>query len=152
MCPYIFSIKCLYRGSQFVVGLNVPGSKLDSQSYWYPQFEAARTNAASTNRFIAPANGNTLFFGGWNGTYAGNLSPEDAWNIDTKMDDGKPAKGKMWAPPLNGYSTTSTNCTNAADATDTNANYLLTNPNKDCQAYYIPMRFAIKSRTYTVLF
>ncbi|MGB1540192.1 MAG: hypothetical protein ACPG80_04470, partial [Rickettsiales bacterium] len=27
------------------------------------------------------------------------LSPEEAWNIDTKLDDGRPGQGSLWAYP-----------------------------------------------------
>lgn len=43
--------------------------------------------------------GNTLYFGtnsaAANPTEAAALRPEEAWNIDTKMDDAMPATGKL---------------------------------------------------------
>lgn len=57
---------------------------------------------------------------------APTMKPEEAWNIDTKLDDGKPALGKI-RPFIN-----STNCTDNATTTVTTASYTLTNSSKDC--------------------
>ncbi len=38
---------------------------------------------------------NTLMLGTTNGTYL--LKPEEYWNLDVKMDDGKPASGKIYS-------------------------------------------------------
>lgn len=48
------------------------------------------------------------------------LSPAELWNIDKKMDDGRPAKGNIIATPWNN------NCTNASAQGDTDAEYSLT--------------------------
>lgn len=45
----------------------------------------------------------------------GFLTSEEAWAIDSKVDDGRPSSGKVMAPWVN--------CTNAADNTDDNAVY-----------------------------
>ncbi len=63
------------------------------------------------------------------------LSPEEAWNIDTKLDDGKPARGKiiakMWADT----------CASADDGSsannDLNASYRLSVTSKECSLYFI---------------
>lgn len=47
-------------------------------------------------------------------------TPEDMWNIDTKIDDGKPAQGKVAAYNF-------ANCTDAANRTDYDADYNLSN-------------------------
>ncbi len=57
------------------------------------------------------------------------LKPEELWNLDTKLDDGKPATGKLWARR---YST----CTNATSVTDTAASYLLTSSSPGCVAIF----------------
>lgn len=68
--------------------------------------------------------------GNWN---AGNfLTPEEAWNIDTKMDDGQPGRGAI-------LGTVSMNCTGIATGTDYNAEYVLTNSAKDCRIDYRPL-------------
>lgn len=54
------------------------------------------------------------------------LKPEEMWNLDTKMDDGKPALGKA-------FTRAATNCTTALTI---NADYLLSEPGKTCGFIY----------------
>lgn len=71
--------------------------------------------------------GNYLQFGAQktDDNYAPALKPEEAWNIDTKLDDGKPATGKViarrWSP-----------CTNATAGVDYAASYKLTSSTIEC--------------------
>ncbi len=84
-------------------------------------------NAGDANWF-AGEYGNRLSFGGFGlaGEPAtGIVSPEEVWNIDTKLDDGKPGAGKI----LVGMRTA---CTDSASATDFNSNYLLTEKARLC--------------------
>lgn len=55
------------------------------------------------------------------------LKPEEAWNIDTKIDDGKPATGKlkMRAPTMS-------QCTDTSTTSTMTANYLLSNTGPSC--------------------
>ena len=53
------------------------------------------------------------------------LKPEEAWNIDTKMDDGLPARGKMI---IRNWST----CTTATASSQLTATYLLTSNSVAC--------------------
>ena len=72
--------------------------------------------------------GNFLVFGGERPTEwpaRPNLKPEEAWNIDTKLDDGLPASGKIV-----GYHWSS--CTTAATNSDVSARYKLTNNSLEC--------------------
>jgi prepilin-type N-terminal cleavage/methylation domain-containing protein len=64
--------------------------------------------------------GNTFYIGGKMGAWEyrnGFLKPEEMWNIDTKMDDGKPASGKIlsfrpsWSAPYTDCATTSVEAT-----------------------------------------
>ena len=122
----------------YTVGTNVPRSKLDASSYWFPQWEG--THSSTFGRFDSTDTyGNTFFFGSYltGSVYRGNLKPEEAWNLDTKMDDGKPARGKVRNPWDASYSASGTACTNAANAAALDADYLLTNPNKDCEAFFL---------------
>jgi len=56
------------------------------------------------------------------------ISPEEMWNLDTKLDDGLPAKGRVWSNPV---------CTNATNAGDTNATYQLTSKSLICTPQFI---------------
>jgi hypothetical protein len=55
----------------------------------------------------------------------GIFLPEEAWNIDTKLDDGKPIAGKVQVQHW-------PQCTNGANPADAAATYLLSSTSKDC--------------------
>lgn len=55
------------------------------------------------------------------------LKPEEVWNIDTKLDDGRPALGAVRGPKMS--SGWAPNCSNANDET---AEYVLSNPARSC--------------------
>jgi prepilin-type N-terminal cleavage/methylation domain-containing protein len=57
------------------------------------------------------------------------FKPEEVWNIDTKLDDGKPGQGLVVAAYWN-------ECTLAASQTDVNVEYDLSNSNEDCAIYF----------------
>ncbi|MBN8543252.1 MAG: prepilin-type N-terminal cleavage/methylation domain-containing protein [Alphaproteobacteria bacterium] len=80
-------------GQNPIIGTNVPGSKLGRAGYslWY------LGNTADSATFFAYPTMNWLHFGGALGNYmlGDALKAEEAWNIDTKMDDGRPAYGGM---------------------------------------------------------
>ncbi|MFZ4125815.1 MAG: type II secretion system protein [Rickettsiales bacterium] len=60
------------------------------------------------------------------------LKPEEAWNIDTKIDDGKPAVGKVVIRAQNGLST----CTTTSSTAIVTADYLLSNSNTACSLLF----------------
>jgi len=57
------------------------------------------------------------------------LTPEEAWNVDVKTDDGLPAQGRMIAKFWG-------TCTLATSATDTSAAYDLTKKTQECSLKY----------------
>lgn len=60
------------------------------------------------------------------------LKPEEAWNIDTKLDDGKPATGKvmpLWQA--------ANNCTTSTSVTDAAGAYNLSNNTIYCALYFV---------------
>jgi len=61
------------------------------------------------------------------------LKPEEAWNIDTKLDDGKPATGKVSAmvPSL-----TFAVCTDTGSSANMGANYLLSSTSPGCSLIF----------------
>ncbi len=63
------------------------------------------------------------------------LKPEEAWNIDSKMDDGKPARGNVIARYWNNL------CAAADDGThtsnDLNASYKLSDSSVQCSLHFI---------------
>ncbi|MFM9889121.1 MAG: type II secretion system protein [Rickettsiales bacterium] len=77
------------------LGVNVPTSRF-SNSGW-SIFWIAPKDISDVNWFEGDY-GNMMIFGGADSTgltWVPMLTPEDAWNIDTKLDDGKPATGRV---------------------------------------------------------
>ena len=110
-------------GVDHVLGTNCPRSKM-SNAGW-----GAIHRTFSAGLFTYPAV-NTLQFGGQTVTgtnYGTVLRPEEAWNIDTKMDDGIAGSGKL----ISLYSS-GTSCTTASGDTDYAAAYLLTTKTVTC--------------------
>lgn len=86
--------------SDGVVGENLPKSKVAQAGFglraYLPRLDAATD-------YFAGDYGNTLLFGtppatGTAALRVPTIKPEEAWNIDTKIDDGKPATGKVVVP------------------------------------------------------
>jgi hypothetical protein len=110
------------------IGSNVPRSKMGNAGwtfFYHGQY------AGDTYWWAAKWN-HAGFFGGDSGNYqthAGIMSPEEIWNIDTKMDDGKPASGKIWVQRWS-------QCTMATGNTDFNVDYRLNLTTKDCSIVF----------------
>ena len=62
----------------------------------------------------------------------GVITPEQAWNIDSKMDDGKPATGKVVVATAAVLS----DCTDTASPTTLTASYLLTSTQVACSLVF----------------
>ncbi len=63
------------------------------------------------------------------------LRPEEAWNIDTKLDDGKPAQGKIIARYWNNQCAAADDGTHAAN--DLAASYKLSDNSLQCALFFI---------------
>ncbi len=61
------------------------------------------------------------------------FAPEEAWNIDKKIDDGKPAQGNI---TIDGSASVA-NCTTSANDTDFTGDYQLDNPDIGCSMRFI---------------
>lgn len=79
------------------LGWNVPASKL-SNAGWTPQYIGSVAINSASGLFEGDY-GNLWYYGA---VSAANLTgdpsilkPEEAWNIDTKLDDGKPGTGRI---------------------------------------------------------
>lgn len=85
------------------LGWNVPPSKL-SNGGWSPQWLGTPL-ISSTGGFFEGDYANTFYFGGTaiasNLTGTPILKAEEAWNIDTKSDDGKPGTGSVLSWEVN---------------------------------------------------
>ncbi|PZP85189.1 MAG: hypothetical protein DI582_06720 [Azospirillum brasilense] len=110
-----------------VIGVNTPRSKI-SGAGWSITTDDCSGNA---DRY-AVCMGNYFVFGTPTGghTVGAALTPEEAWNIDKKLDDGKPAAGKVIARYWNNL------CAAADDGSSANndlvASYRLGDKSKLC--------------------
>lgn len=112
-----------------VIGTNCPRSKL-SNSGWGAFHQG---NYGGDINTYALDYGNVLVFGAQSTNYlpvGATLKPEEAWNIDTKLDDGKPATGKAIAVYWNNACATSTANNDYA------GNYKLTDNTARCVFYF----------------
>lgn len=98
-------------------GVNVPRARMNN-ALWYTNSRAA--SSGSTVEFVMEY-GNFLQIGAYQANLSPNSSimyPEEAWNIDTKMDDGMPGRGTVIAADRS-------MCANATSDVDYAATYLL---------------------------
>lgn len=100
-----------------VLGQNAPKAKLGNAG-WYTQFPGAAATGSTQAYFLNY--GNYLEIGASTNSaqpIGRILTPEEAWNIDTKMDDGKPGKGAVVARYWNDI------CSVADDGASANNDY-----------------------------
>ncbi len=106
-------------------GYNVPTGKMPD-SRWTVFYQAAKSGDAD---FYDGPYGNMMQF---DTSSAGVFKPEEQWNLDTKLDDGTPAQGKVRAfKRSSGYGT---NCTTSDIST---ALYDLAATDKTCRVLAI---------------
>lgn len=116
-----------------VINSNVPGARLKNGAWGFISYDSLNPSTADTNMFNGIIYGNTLQLGSINGTGGPGgklLKPEEAWNIDTKMDDGHPVRGKVVAKFLN--SECSIPNTGVASQTNHDVRYNLTENSIQC--------------------
>lgn len=83
------------RAWEMQPGYNVPKSKAGGDTGWIVRYHPDLDEA--TGWYFATQAGNYLYIGtGDEGSEPG-LTPEEAWNLDTKFDDGKPGFGSIHA-------------------------------------------------------
>lgn len=95
------------------IGKNVPAGRIGS-SYYYPY--GRDSFAVATDYFNTSGSGNVLQIlelSSSNGNFASPLLPEETWNLDTKLDDGRPAYGKIRSARRS--SSYAPNCTSSDD-------------------------------------
>ena len=114
-------------GRTEVYGSNSPASKIPNAG-WTTRYLNIY-NDEDTNGFLIQHQQNIMYLGlvqGGGGMSNGAIiKPEEAWNLDTKIDDALPAQGKWIARKWSG-------CTTAASNTDVNAAYNVSNGNIAC--------------------
>lgn len=112
-----------YRNA--ITGTNVPPARIGNAAWCFgPPFSGWRVNGDYTNSLTI--GGNT---GSTDVSYCAQpfLKPEEAWNIDTKLDDGLPGRGKVIGMP------SSNTCTTAhTTITNLDGAYVLTGTSGTC--------------------
>lgn len=128
-------------GADARVGLNIPASKLSSAGWGLSASSATPYAGFGTGEFFTPITyDNFLVFGaeryypsgGGYGVYNMErvLKPEEAWNIDTKLDDGTPAGGKIIGIWWNNICSSPNS--GGASSTNIDASYRLSERNRTC--------------------
>ena len=117
-----------------VLGVNSPVSKIRGAS-WEVAGQAAPISGSTA--VYDGDYGNFLAFGvirANGGVWDPVLTPEEAWNIDNKLDDGQPAKGKIVAKYWNNLCSKANDGSSTSD--DLNASYNLQDSNIRCLMYF----------------
>ena len=120
----------------FTFGTNAPKSKM-SNGGWGAYYMG--TIPITDTTWFDGTYGNIFFFGANGGTNSFPtgviLKPEEAWNIDTKLDDGTPATGLVRTAEAGGGANASTGCSDtpaSAAVSLANSNYSLGNSSIAC--------------------
>lgn len=112
-----------------VLGTNCPKAKMQGGG-WGAYYVA---NYAGSADIYALDYGNYLFFGGQstdNLPTGSLLTPQEAYDIDTKLDDGRPGTGLVIAYRR-------ANCADASAVDDYDSAYRLTTTTVECALYFI---------------
>lgn len=113
----------VYSGNKVTApGWNIPASRANAQAGFNLAWFGSSPDTSYS--WLVPVNyGNVLIFGTSSGTIYHNMNyyyaitPEEAWNVDQKMDDGFPASGQLLAPATGGNG--NPNCATASALTAT---------------------------------
>jgi prepilin-type N-terminal cleavage/methylation domain-containing protein len=123
-------------GEDTLVGTNAPKSKLNNGGW---TAYSITSNFGDTQTYTYTY-GNLFELGSYVGTsrtYGALLKPEELWNIDTKLDDGKPGTGTLIArESMNWNGTAGTKCTTSTSNIDYAGLYNLSNSGVSCAAYF----------------
>lgn len=115
------------NGSGYIDTSNAPTSRLNG-ALWSFRSAGDLTGTVTGTSVTAFALNyrNALEMWGMSGPV---MTPQEAWGIDTKFDDGMPAKGNLIGRPWS-------NCTTAAARTDLDAAYNLITTTQVCSALF----------------
>ncbi len=116
-------------GKGVVVGVNAPRSRVPNGG-WSLEFFGHPGDSFT----YTLADSNLFFMGGQSSgcpPIDDIFKPEELWNIDTKLDDGKPGRGKIMARSESAWGS-ATSCSTSASQTDYNGDYRLSNNSVAC--------------------
>ena len=122
-------------GTDATAGVDIPFSKIPGGA-WYAWYWGTIGDSGA-NSYQGVNYGNGLHIGGTAPSHWPSnplFKPEEAWNIDTKMDDGKPASGRViarfWADLCASADSGGSSNTNLV------ASYRLSDSNIRCTLYF----------------
>lgn len=114
-------------------GVNIPRSRM-TNSGWHLAYYS--TAASGDTYFFEGFGGNHMLLGAqttWGGPEAPAMKPEEAWGIDSKLDDGLPGRGSVQTFRASWKS-------NCADGNTTSAQYAFTYSSNSCPILFIYMQ------------
>lgn len=115
---------------EHLCGTNAPRGRI-ANSCWEARYLG---NVSGSSSHPDGETGHTMFLGGPWATQQpldAIITPEELWNIDTKMDDGKPVTGNV-VSPKNGWNAPSGTLVCTTSNAVATAQYNLTNGTKQC--------------------
>lgn len=114
-----------------VAKVNVPASKFNN-AVWYSAYSRIHTD--TTHLFARDYSNALVLEGDDSAPWGSVMPPDEAWGIDSKLDDGKPASGFIVSNRSDG------NCTNGSSITDYAATYQLSESGHVCTLYFLQAR------------
>jgi len=119
---------------QHSAGFNSPRPKISNASY---SLRHLGIFTSGSPNFYEGDYGNSMLFGSNVGNLHGPIiRPEEAWNIDTKMDDGRPALGRVRTYKATSVAGYAPGCTNADTLA---ADYSLTSADVLCSLIFLQL-------------
>jgi len=121
-------------GNDAIVGTNVPKARISNAGWGAIYVNSPGDSWTYLNRY-----GNIFAFGMQavgNYPISAVFKPEEAWNFDIKLDDGKPASGRIWAFEASAGFGTASACTTSSSSTDYSGSYKLTTSALACSMWF----------------
>jgi prepilin-type N-terminal cleavage/methylation domain-containing protein len=116
---------------QATIGVNVPGSKVSSDAGWSVDYSAEYNPPTNEGQYLQLGK-----FTASNLPITALFKPDDAYNIDSKIDDGSPRKGLVFGVGV--AALTAAGCYNNSTI---NATYNLTNDTATCSLRFVIRKY-----------
>lgn len=124
--------------AESLIGTNVPRARLNNAGYTIYPVMGGSIPIGNPLWFEGTYSANVLVFGLQNAatvTEGAAIKPDEAWNIDMKMDDGRPGLGNVRA--YEGYTQCQDAGSSVSVALANSANYLLTSTTVACNLIFL---------------
>ena len=119
-----------YTANNLVPGVNLPRSKLSNGFFDFAYLHQA--DAGNADFFAGSRLGSNLLFFANQSLAGGVIKPEEAWNIDTKLDDSSPVTGRIYTVKR----TSASGGGNCATSDANTATYDFTQTANNCHLYH----------------